>query len=50
MRQPSHSKDESLQKLNDQLMLARSENNQKLIKIIQKVIDKIKNQDQKKSR
>jgi hypothetical protein len=40
---------ESLQKLNDQLLMARSENNKKLIMIITKVIDRIKNQDPKKS-
>jgi hypothetical protein len=42
MEGTSRSKESSLQKLNDQLLLAKESNNKKLIGIIMKVINKIK--------
>jgi hypothetical protein len=42
----SKDKKESLDRLNDQLILAKSTGNTKLFKIIQKVIQRIKNQDE----
>ena len=42
------SKQESLQRLNDQLLMAKQENNQALVKIILKVIERLKMDEKSK--